>query len=334
MTRAAAHHAKPPLQAFDWKALPLNETARALRALGTALLEHLLDPQREPDPALWLAFRWREADAERAFPGCTRFELAAPRPRRRPLKMRLVRALRGQLTLARLRMTWAPPEDDHRALRYWVPLAEHAMRDTLSESVRGRMMSLLLARRFYSKDAYLLPRYLWRTAAQLAFEAPAFRLKVAQTLDHFLRPRMTLSPALPPFELSVQTFWLLIALYQPAKPPWWRWLSPRWHRTLQMVERLSAQAHLQTRSTSWAGFWDQWVLLHRLQAEPSAIEHLNPLLRLALSRLPLLAATALDLHPTRTEATVIELAHPDYLRVSPRHFINLYPSDLWEAVHV
>lgn len=334
MTQNAPDNQAPPLQAFDWEGLPLHGTAQALAVLGAALLEHALDPSRHPEPSLWLAFRWRKAMAQHAFPGSHTFCPAAPPPRRRPLKHPIRRVLHGQLALARLTLSAPPPEEDHRISRYWLPLTQHAVRGTISESTRGRLMTRLLARRFFGADAYLLPRYLWRTAAELAFEAPRFRLYVARTLDQFLRPRMTLMHDLPPFELSVPTFWLLIALYLPAKPPWWRWLEPRWHRLIDMAEILSGQAHLQCRATGWAGFWDQWILLHRLQAEPNAILQLNPLLRLAITRLPLLSATTLDLHPTKTDPTTIDLAHPDWTRMSPRPFFNLYPSNLWEAQHV
>ncbi len=334
MTQNAPDNQAPPLRAFDWEGLPLQRTTQALAALGAALLEHALDPSRHPEPSLWLAFRWHKAMAQNAFPGSRHFRPAAPPPRRRPLKHPVRRALHGLLARAQLSITAAPPEEDHRIIRYWLPLTKHAMRGTLSESTRGRLMTQLMARRFFGADAYLLPRFLWRTATELAFEAPRFRLHVARTLDQFLRPRMTLLPELPPFELSIPTFWLLIALYQPTKPPWWRWLDPRWHRLVEIIDTLAAQAHLQSRSTGWAGFWDQWLLLHRLQAEPDAILRLNPLLRLAITRLPLLSATTLELHPAKTDATSIDLAHPDWTRMSARPFLNLYPSNLWEAPHV
>ena len=106
----------------------------------------------------------------------------------------------------------------------------------------------------------------WHHLAEMAWSDPRQRLWLQRLLQGFLLERVWVTPAerrafiLP----DPRTTWLLLALV-PAAGKTRRF---RRRRTLLHWRHLQRQAAVLTRTPAWAGFADQWILLHALHHLP------------------------------------------------------------------
>lgn len=321
---------------FNWDALPVARTLGALERLGIALLDHLIDGKEPPSTGFWAPFVWTEDEIKQVFPGMDAFPHQSVEPS--GLWDRTLGLLHTQIVdkpaLSRQKMRLRRKQ--RGSADTWQPLLKHTLNGYVSSGMRGRIMTHMLAHRFYGPDAYLLPTYLWRTLGRIAFRQPTFMAHVARKIQKYLRNKVVIDPAaVPPIQLSPNTLWLLIALYRPPQPSFFRRLLPKWRAHKRLIETLVHVAQIQARSTGWADFWDQWVLLHALHRDPQWLKRLDPLLMCSLPQLPLLAATTLKWPAPGKDATeetgMLNLAHGNYRQQGPGWLFQLYESHMWEV---
>ena len=325
-------------RAYDGSAWPLAPLCTALDRLAGALLSYFLDPKSEPDPALWHPFRPRPGLRNRLFPGHRRFPYASEEPVggfRDTLLRAAHRISVDRPILARDRLGRIWRRRTRRPARDGAALVRHTLNGYLSGEARGRLMTRGLADALMPQGTHLLPHHLWRTAGRLTFTAADFRLRYTRKLQQFLRARVLLDPARDPeLTLAPQTFWLLIALYRPPRRGPWHRLRPSVRAHARLVADTAALAGIHARRRHWAGFWDQWLIVHALRRDPARLSNLDPMLQRALLQLPLAAACKPALPAPRTRPSdkpPIVLADPEAPFTGPGPLFQLYESHMWEV---
>jgi hypothetical protein len=280
-----------------WRSLPLDDAAALLRLAGRTLVLQAL----------------------RAEPPTPVGSLASPEQARR-------------LT-PRNRSAADPPTgglspETLRARLHAGGLSERCWR----ASLEARVTELL-----GPSTAHAVPGMLWPLVARRAWEDPAFRRDTAARVRATLAERFLFEHgAVPGPSLAAGTYWTLIALSPPPRPPRGRLRAlaarvaervlPGQRRRRRLGEHLRREATEQALTAppdeGWARFWDQFVLAAALAAWPEALSGADPRLGAALAALPLVrelgggAPAPSPDDPTGPR----RLAHPDWNRCRPAWF--------------
>lgn len=131
-----------------------------------------------------------------------------------------------------------------------------------------------------------MPIESWSLLGSLAWDDLAFRQTVASRILAWLREGYLMRPGALPV-LAPETCWILLAAAAgDGRLRWWmRGARRRSAVRMEVTRHLASLMAL--RTPGWAGFWDQWVLLRLLDADPGLPGRLWPELAASLSPLPL-----------------------------------------------
>ncbi len=212
-----------PLPGADLRELPVNEAAAVLRDWARVILAGHFggEPARAFDEQRLLVLS----------------QFVAAQPMADPQSLRLRGAIFGQLRFANAGQDLAPEE-------LLVRIQDH-----LAEGEPGRISSHF---------GPYQPPGMWNLIAQRAWLDADFRLEVATRIHGYLREHY-ICLDFPVAALESNTFWVLAAAPLPAVQRAGR--QPR--RTDQLTQcrtLLQETGERLARHSSWAGFWDQWVI--------------------------------------------------------------------------
>lgn len=261
---------------LDFTGLPLKETILILRRLGLRLLDDLLGQPVKPgeplpeehQPELWTLLPVQETQT------LARSKIWTFKRTRKT--GRIPRNMRYDLTRAFRRMF-------PRAIAGKISMKRW-------NTGAGNRFALALG----GTRGDVLPDDLWPVAAKAAWEDMNFRLTVVERIYRWLRTGRVLAPYdFPDIHLSVNTFWVLIALAKVKPMTVKYWLSRKERTDIQVERRLQKEAYAHIMANHWADFWDQWIIQLASERWPGGFKQLDNRLCKALLALPLLDTTAM-----------------------------------------
>ncbi len=246
---------------LDFSSLPVMEVALVLRRLGGVLLNGVLGGGGPPgateliSPEEALLF----LDARKGWADWRiRWSQHLPLPRDL-----LIKPL-GRLALNAARRPDTPANWKRRVL------------DWVAMDVGGPSL-------------YSFPKSLWRLAGEIAWRDLEFQRRTAAKIGTYLRKRTPLPNGRNPIpRLSPGTFWLLIALAEPARPAFPGRFGARARRSRNALILIRRETWGEILRKGWAGFWDQWIISSILSCGPHIFDRLPPDVLDSLLAMPLL----------------------------------------------
>lgn len=273
---------------FDFSELPIAPSARILGALGTRLLEGALAPEKPLDVSVVDGFGAGKLFIEKSGTPLTRWRGFSMTDRFVFLWRRIVQGFRRLLRIVAPKLHRRFMGEAEDAVREGYRLiVHHAVRARITPRARRLLLEERLAARL--NETWLMPIEMWSMCADVAWSEPRFRYQASRRILDHLRQKVTFQLGeIPNARFDHRTFWLLIALTPP--PPKRGFGFGRGKRRRDQIWsdfRAVAQKKAQI-GRQWAGFWDQWLIALFLKRDPQLVYQLEPKLRDAVIRLPLL----------------------------------------------
>ncbi len=260
MTREINNESAKPAP-LDFSSLPVIEVALVLRRLGGVLLDGALDGDGPPESV----------------------ELITPEE--------AVMFLEARKGWADWRIRWSHriPLSRDLLIKPLRRLALDAARRPDTPSGWKRRVLDRVAMDVGGPSLYSFPKSLWRLVGEIAWRDLEFQKRTAAAIGAHLRKRTPLPGGRNPIpRLSPATFWLLIALAQPARSPFPKRFGAGARKSRNALILIRRETWGEILRKGWAGFWDQWIISSILSCSPHLFDRLPPDVLDSLLAMPLL----------------------------------------------